>query len=183
MVAGAGRERQEAAGADDVLAIGFGVVDLLRRDIALLHLAQDAECDQMPIGRRVRDVARAEECRRREAASHADEIVRAFRQHIAPGHASAFRMTSCHVGIEMPVVPGDIFIDHRARRRMRGDVIHGPFADNPHLAPVAQRLAIVGAGAQFVHLGGLSRRGSRARCDRWSPACRVRAHRAAPAHA
>ncbi len=152
---GARGECEEAAGADDLLAIRFGIVDLLRRGIALLHLAEDAECDQMPIGWRVRDVAGAEEGRRREAASHADEIVRALRQHVAPGQAVSGQDDVLPRGIEMPVVPGNVFIDHGARRRMRGDVVDGAFADDPDLAPVAQRIAVLGAGPQFVHLGRL----------------------------
>ena len=46
----------------------------------------------------------------------------------------------------MPVVPGDVFIDHGARRGMRGDVLDQAFAEDPDLAPVAQRLAVLGAG-------------------------------------
>ena len=33
---------------------------------------------------------------------------------------------------------------------MRGDIIDLTFADDPDLAPVAQRLAVLGAGPQFV---------------------------------
>src|SRR5204863_7231652 len=49
--------------------------------------------------------------------------------------------------IEMPVVPGDVFLDHRAGGRMRRDVLDLALAEHPDLAPVAQRLAIIGAGA------------------------------------
>ena len=63
---------------------------------------------------------------------------------------------------------------------MRGDILDRALADHPDLAPVAQRLAILGAGSQArTSSCAPSRRGSPARCDRWSRACRARARRAA----
>ena len=45
----------------------------------------------------------------------------------------------------MAIVPGDIFIDHRARRGMGGDVVDQAFAHHPDATSVAQGLAVVGA--------------------------------------
>ena len=150
--------------------------------------------DKVPIGRRVRDIAGAEKRRCRKTAPHAHKIIGALRQHVAPGRARALRVRRRQHNvlprrIEVPIVPRDIFIDHGARGRMRGDVIDLAFADDPDLAPVAQSLPILGAGPQSLHL--MSPRqlraatmphalpGSPARSDRWSPACRARARRAA----
>ena len=62
---GPAAECQEAPGIGDQPAIGFGVGDLLFRDVALLHGGQNAHRDQMPVGRVVRDVAGAVEQRLR----------------------------------------------------------------------------------------------------------------------
>ena len=118
------------------LAIRQRIVDLLRRGIACLHLAEDAECDQTAIGRRVGDVAGAEERRRGEASSHRDEIVGGLRQHVAPGQAIAAasggaEQTVLPRRIEVAVVPGDVFVDHRARRGMRGDIVDAGLRRRP----------------------------------------------------
>ena len=47
----------------------------------------------------------------------------------------------------MAIVPGDIFIDHRACGGMRRDVVDQSFAHNPDTTSVAKRLAILGAGS------------------------------------
>jgi len=44
--------------------------------------------------------------------------------------------------VEMQVVPGDIFVDHRAGRRMRRHVLYQAFAHHPDSPPVAQRLPV-----------------------------------------
>ena len=116
-----------------------------------LHRAQHAERDQMAIGRRVRDVAGAEECRRREACAHADEIVGTLRQHVTP--AAALRR-ACQQ--RCPATP-----DRRCRSyqatysstmaRVAGCVVTSSIAtlaEDPDLAPVAQRLPVLGTGPQ-----------------------------------
>src|SRR5690349_15302209 len=42
----------------------------------------------------------------------------------------------------MEVVPGDIFVDHRAGRRMRCHVLDETLAQDPDPPPVAQRLPV-----------------------------------------
>ena len=151
-----------------------------------LHLAQDAESDQAAIGRRVGDVAGAEERRGGKAATHCDEIFRSLRQDIAPGHALAVgigrgEQAVLPFRIEVAVVPGDVFLDHRARSGMRGDVIHAPFADHPDLAAVtqrrrdSQRRSVVGA-LRFPSLGTGDRRlqVEGGRCERTPPSLKGR---------
>ena len=75
----AGGEGQEPAGAGDLGAIGLGVGDLLGRGLVQADRMQHAERDHVAVGRRVGDVAGAEEGRRREALAHAHEVVRGLR--------------------------------------------------------------------------------------------------------
>src|SRR5277367_4573719 len=52
------------------------------------------------------------------------------------------------LGVEVAVVPGHVLVHHGSRGRMRGDVLDLAFADDPDLAPVAQRVAVLSAGAR-----------------------------------
>ena len=66
---------------------------------------------------------------------------------IGPGDALAARhraaIAICLPGrVEMEVVPGDIFVDHRAGRRMRRHIVDAALAHDPDPPPVAQRLPV-----------------------------------------
>ena len=184
----AGRERQEPPGAHDVLRdrprhCRSAPADALR----CLHRAQHAERNQMSIGRRMRDVAGAEECRRRETPAHADEIVGTLRHHVAPGQPPSrqgFSTMSCHAGSKCRSYQATY---SSTMARVAGCVVTSSTAPSP----MTQTLRPSRSASRYSapvrslrwHLAPPSRRGSRARCDRWSPACRARARRAAPAHA
>ena len=160
----------EAAGARDYVAIGERVIELLLRDILRLHGGQDAECDQIAVGRVVRDVAGAEERRARERPAHADQIFLCARDGESPGRGIVrVGRREQHVppfGIPVTVVPGGVFLDNRARRGMPRHILDGADPHDPELAPVAQRLAVFGAGAHQLFGGGgvaamvLTRRGA-----------------------
>jgi hypothetical protein len=57
---------EKPAGSRDHLAVGHSLGDPLLRGVAGLHGGQHAERDQIAVGRRVRDVARAQKYRFRE---------------------------------------------------------------------------------------------------------------------
>ena len=80
---GTGGEGEEAAGARDQRAIGLGIGALLGRGVALVDHGLDAHGDQMAVGRRMGDVAGAEEGGGGEAAAHAGEILGGARHHVA----------------------------------------------------------------------------------------------------
>ena len=141
----AAAEREEPLGARDHLAIGGGIGDLPGRDIALLYRGQQAERDHMAIGRRVGDVARAEERCGGKAATHADKVVRAARHEVGKWHAIVAEHGIGPGRIGMAIIPGDIFIDHRAGGGMGRDVVDQAFAHHPDTTPVAERLAVIGA--------------------------------------
>src|SRR5437660_2872139 len=121
----------------------------------------------MAIGRGVGNVTGADEDRLGEGPAHADQIFAGFRQDIGPG---ARFMAGCRrgeedvlpVGVEVPVVPGDVFLDHRAGRRVRRDIRDETLAQHPNLSPVAQCFAVFGAGA---HLSPLAAHAPG--CQRW----------------
>ena len=152
---GAAAEGQKAAGRGDHLAIGRRIGDLLRGDVALLHRGQDTHRDQMAVGGCVRDVAGRLKDRLREGPAHADQIVGGFWQDTGPRGTPALRggrseQDVLPFRIEVTVVPGDVFLDHRACRRMGGDILDAAFAEHPDFAAVAQRLAVIGAGAHWA---------------------------------
>ena len=102
----------------------------------------------MAVGRCVGDVAGTEERGGGEAAAHADQVVGAVRQQV--GRAASRQSPSTVSGpgrIGMAIVPGDIFVDHRACGGMRRDVVDQAFAHDPDPTPVAKGLAVVGAGS------------------------------------
>ena len=142
-------------GTGDVVSIRQRVVDLLGRDVMLLYVAKDAQRDQAAIGRRMGDVAGAEERRRGKALAHRDKVAGGLWQNVAQRRAVALRIRRRKQavlprGIEVAIVPGDVFIDHGSCRRMRCDVLDLAFADHPHLASIAQRITVVGAGSHGV---------------------------------
>ena len=147
---GAGREREKAPGAGDRVAMPRGVRDLLRRDVALLDRVEDAERDQVAVGGSVRDVAGALERRLGEAAAHPAQVVGAARQDVRPGDAAARTIGGRQddilpLRVGVTVVPRDVLVHRRARGRMDRDVLDEALANDPQPAPVAQRLAVLGA--------------------------------------
>ncbi len=145
---GAPAIRQKTAGAGDIVAIGRRRGNVLGRCVAGLRRGQHPECNQIAVGRRVRNVAGAQKNRLGKGPAHADQIGAGFWRDIGPGHGLAV----CRMGrqqelapfwVEMAVVPGAIFVDHGARRRVAGNVVRPAFAHDPYPAPVTQRLAIV----------------------------------------
>ena len=121
-------ERQKPAGRGKLVAIGHGVRDLLGGSIVLLCGGDDAQRDQIAVGRGMGDVAGAQERRLREAPPHTAEVIGSPWNSVGPGSARALGIgwREEHVGpfgVEMHVVPGDIFVRHRAGRRMRGYVL------------------------------------------------------------
>ncbi len=144
---GAAAEGQEMPGAGDHLAVAGGVGDLLGGDVALLDRGLHAERDHMPVTRGMGDVAGAQEGRGGEEAPHAREVVGALRHDIGPRDAFALGIGRADRDllpgrVEMEVVPGDIFVDHRAGRRMRRHILDETLAHDPDPPPVAQRLPI-----------------------------------------
>ena len=90
------------------------------------------------------DVAGGEERRRREEPPHAAEVVAAFRRDIGPGRAVGLPQRDVLPSrVAKHIVPGDIFVDHRAGRGMGGHVVDHAFAHDPDPAPVAQRLPVI----------------------------------------
>src|SRR5690242_16755947 len=93
------------------------------------------------------DVAGAQEGRGGEEAPHACEVVGALRYDIGPGDAFAFGIGGADRDllpgrVEMQVVPGVIFVDHRPGRRMRRHVLDQTLAHDPDPPSVAQRLSV-----------------------------------------
>jgi hypothetical protein len=126
-----------------------------------LHRGQDSERDQVAIGRSVGDVAGVDEQRLGERTPHGDQILGGFWHNVRPGGRFTVgrRRGDQDVlpgRVEVAVVPGDIFPDHRLCRRMRRHIRGEPFAQHPNLAAVAQRFAVFGAGSHyspFSHYG------------------------------
>jgi hypothetical protein len=137
-------EGQEPLGAGDHFPIGGGIGDLPRRDIPFLYRSQQAECDQVPVGRRVGDVACAEEGGGGKAATHADKVVRAPGHQVGKWCAGIVKHGVGPGGVGMTVVPGDVLIDHRACGGMGRDVVGQALAHHPDPTPVAEGLAVVG---------------------------------------
>jgi len=145
---GAGREREEAPGAGDEVAERGSVRDLIRRDVSLVGRVEDAQRDEVAVGRGVRDVAGAQERRRREAAAHPPQVVGAPGQDEGARDAAPLGVgrRQDHVlpfRVEVAIVPGRVFVHRRARRRVHRDVVDQAFAHDPDPAPVAQRPAIL----------------------------------------
>ena len=82
-------ERQKPAGRGKLVAIGHGVRDLLGGRIVLLRGGDDAERDQIAVGRGMGDVAAGEKRRLRKAPPHPPEVVRSPRDSIGPRCAVA----------------------------------------------------------------------------------------------
>jgi hypothetical protein len=82
---GASRERQKPASIGNQLAVGGGVGDLCWIRVLLIDGAEYAQRDQIPISRRVRDVARRRKRGSTEAVRHPRQIGRGLRQHTPPG--------------------------------------------------------------------------------------------------
>jgi len=108
-----------------------------------------AHRDQIAVSRCVRDVAGTQKRCLRKRSAHADQLIGAPRQHIGPRNPRSIgirrrqqQLLPC--AIEMPVVPERVFLDHRAGGGVRRDVLGPALAHHPDLAPVAQRLAIIG---------------------------------------
>ena len=152
---GAGRERQEPAGARDHLAIPGGIRDLFGRDVALLDRVEDTERDEVAVGGRVGDVAGALKGRRGEAAPHRAQVLDAPGEHEGPRRAGSARVGRPQddvvpLRVEVAVVPGDVLVHGGASGRVHGDVLDQAFADHPHPAPVAQRLTVFRARSHDV---------------------------------
>src|SRR5271155_3496942 len=101
----------------------------------------------MPVTWSMGDVAGAQKGRRGKEAPHARQVVGALRHDIGPRDAFALGIGWADRDllpgrVEMEVVPGDIFVDHRARRRMRRYVLDETPAHDPAPTPAAQRLPV-----------------------------------------
>src|SRR6202043_2791504 len=78
---------------------------------------------------------------------HPREVVGALRHDIGPRDAFAFGDGLADRDllpgrVEMEVVPGDVFVDHRAGRRISGHVFDETLAHDPDPPSVAQRLPV-----------------------------------------
>jgi hypothetical protein len=149
---GAAAKGEKSAGAGDQFAIRHRLGNLLFGDVVRLHCGQHAERDQIAVGRGVGDVAGAQKRRFREGSAHADQILDAFRQHIAPRDplSTGIRRGQQHLlpsRIEMAVVPGGVFLDHRPCGGVGGHIVGPALTHDPDPAPIAQGLAIAGAGS------------------------------------
>src|SRR5262249_38340623 len=125
---GTGRKGEETTGTGNQRTIRFGVGRLLRRSLARVDGELHAERDQMAVSRRMGDVARAQEGRLRKASPHAGKVVGAAWNEVAqrrPGPVAVGRREQgvLPFGVEVAVVPADIFLDHRPGGGMRRDVL------------------------------------------------------------
>jgi len=149
------REGQKAARLGDEVAIRGGVGDLFWRGVALLRRAEHAQCDELAVSRRVRQIAGREKRRRRKAAAHRDEILGFPRQDISPRHALALLVGQGQnnvlpLGIEMAVVPGNIFFHDTTSSRVFGNVVDPALTDDPDLPAIVQSLPVLGAGSHSI---------------------------------
>ena len=130
--------------------------NLLLRDVVGLHRSQYTERDQIAVGRRVGDVSSAQKHRFRERPAHADQIRDTLRGHIGPRHPLSVgvcrRQQHLPRGVEMAVVPGGVFLDHRPRGAVRRDISGPALAHHPHPATIAQGLAVFGAGSHLISI-------------------------------
>ncbi len=142
----------EPSGAGDHGAIGERVFGLLRGNVLRLDRGQDAECDQIPVGGVVRDVAGGEEHGLRERAAHPLHVSGRPRQHEGPRDALAIgpggrQQRILPRRVDVAVVPGHVFLDHRAGCWVGRHVSDRPRTHQPNLTAVAQRLSVFGSGA------------------------------------
>src|SRR3989449_6026261 len=152
----AGREREEAAGGGDQLAVTGGAGDLLRRDLPLLDDVEDAQRDEVAITGRVGHVAGGEEDRRRVAPAHRPEVGRGLRQREGPRRPHAIgvgrhQQDVAPLGIAMTVVPRDVLVHHRRRGRMDRHVLDEALAHDPNPPAVAHGVSILAAGSHGAY--------------------------------
>jgi len=157
---GAAAKRQKPPGLGNHRPVAGGVGDLLGRHALLLGRGENAERDHVAIAWRVGDVAGGQERRRRKEAAHAAEVVDALRRNIGPGGLVGRPQCGLLPGrVANEIVPGDVFVDHRARRRVGGHVVDEARAHDPDPAPVAQRLPVIRPCPHVLTLLGCHRAG------------------------
>ena len=149
---------QEPAGAGHPVAVGHRVGDISKTGVTGLRGGQDSQCDQMTVQRSVGDVAGAKEYRRLDRLSNRDHVLAGFRSHKCPGHALSARIgwRQQSVGpdrIEMPVVPGDVLLDHGLCRGVSGHVVDASLAHHKDLAPISECFAIFSANSHDKPIG------------------------------
>jgi hypothetical protein len=71
-----------------------------------------------------------------QGPAHADQILGAFRRHIGPRHPLSVGIRPCQQHllpgeVEMAVVPGGVFLDHRPRGGVRRDISGPALAHHP----------------------------------------------------
>src|SRR6202012_3022468 len=84
-----------------------------------------------------------------EAAAHTGKVVSTSGHDIGDrrGRGAGGARHQHHIlpgGVEVPIVPGNVFVHHWAGCRMGGDVLDWSLAKDPDPAPVAQSLPILG---------------------------------------
>ncbi len=126
------------------------MINLLLGDVALFNRAEQTKRNEVTRARGVSDIAGAQKRGGGKKAAHAAEVFSTLRDDVGPGHGVGMGIgrTQGDVlprGIEMQIVPSDVFVHHGTRGRMGGHVVTKPLAHDPDFSAVSQCLPIVGS--------------------------------------